>query len=91
MQCENFDMRIKAEWHLLNVLPKIFAMHLITVSCLWTRFILPGEKALIVDRFNIKIIYVPFNNKQNSQIGEFGSLSHHSHQLLWPSGQSAVL
>ena len=39
-----------------------------------TRVILPGEKALISDRFNIKIIYVPYTNKQKSQIGEFGSL-----------------
>ena len=38
-----------------------------------TRVILPGEKALIVDRFNLKIIYVPYTNKHNSQIGEFGT------------------
>ena len=43
-------------------------------SNLETRAILPGEKALIVDRFNIKIIFVPYTNKQKSQIGEFGSL-----------------
>ena len=41
---------------------------------LLTRVILPGEKALIVNRLNIKIIYVPYTNKQKSQIGEFGSL-----------------
>ena len=39
-----------------------------------TRVMLPGEKALIVNRFNIKIIYVPYTSKQKSQIGEVGSL-----------------
>ena len=34
-----------------------------------TRVIVPGEKALMVDRFNIKIIYVPYTNKPKSQIG----------------------
>ena len=27
--------------------------------------------ALMVDRFNIKIVYVPYTNRQKSQIGEF--------------------
>ena len=38
------------------------------------KIILPREKALMVDRFNIKIIYVPYTNKHKSQIGEFGGL-----------------
>ena len=33
----------------------------------------PGEKALMVNRFNIKIINVPYTNKHKSQIGEFGT------------------
>ena len=40
-----------------------------------TRVILPREKALMVDRFNIKIIYVPYTNKHKSQVGEFGKQS----------------
>ena len=39
--------------------------------CKKTRVMLPGEKALMVDRFNIKIIYVPYTSKHKSQIGEF--------------------
>ena len=38
-----------------------------------TRVILPGEKALMVDRFNKKIIYAPYTNKHKLQIGEFGT------------------
>ena len=52
-----------------------------------TRVILPEEKALIVDRFNLKIIYVPYTNKHMSQIGEFGTQP----PVTVASGQSAVL
>ena len=34
--------------------------------------IILSEKALMVDRFNLKL-YVPYTNKHKSQIGEFGT------------------
>ena len=33
----------------------------------------PGEKALMVDRFNKKILYVPYTSIHKSQSGEFGT------------------